>query len=124
MKWLKPVLILMLLLGAAASEGAWAHRGHGRVGVGVVIGAPLLGWPGYYYPPYPYYSYPPYYPYPAPVVVESSPPVYIEQGGASSADEAEQGNWYYCRKSKAYYPYVKQCPGGWQKVAPQPSSEP
>ena len=123
MKWLKPVLILMLLLGAAASEGAWAHRGHGRVGVGVVIGAPLLGWPGYYYPPYPYYSYPPYYPYPAPVV-ESSPPVYIEQGGAAPADEAEQGYWYYCHKSKAYYPYVKQCPGGWQKVAPQPSSEP
>lgn len=50
MKCLKPILILMLLLGAAASEGAWARHGHGRVGVGVVIGAPLLGWPGYYYP--------------------------------------------------------------------------
>lgn len=123
MKWLKPVLVIMLL-GAAASDGAWARHGHGhgRIGVGVVIGAPLLGWPGYYYPPY--YSYPPYYAYPAPVVVESSPPVYIEQGGAAPADAAEQGYWYYCRKSKAYYPYVKQCPGGWQKVAPQPSSEP
>jgi hypothetical protein len=121
MKWLKPVLVLMLLLGAAASDGAWAHRGHGRVGVGVVIGAPW-GWPGYYYPPY--YGYPPYHAYPAPVVVESSPPVYIEQRSAEPAAEPEEGYWYYCRKSKAYYPYVNKCPGGWQKVAPQPPSEP
>lgn len=125
MKWLKPVLISMLLLGAVVSDGAWAHRG--RVGVGVVIGAPL-GWPGYYYPPYygypSYYGYPPYYGYPAPVVVESSPPVYIEQRSAAPAVAPEQGYWYYCRKSKAYYPYVKECPGGWQRVAPQPSSEP
>lgn len=118
MKWLKPVLISMLLLGTAASDVAWAHRG--RVGVGVVIGAPL-GWPGYYYPPY--YGYPPYYVYPPPIVVESSPPVYIERSAAPAA-APEEGYWYYCRKSKAYYPYVKECPGGWQRVAPRPASEP
>jgi hypothetical protein len=28
--------------------------------------------------------------------------------------------WYYCPSSNAYYPYVKDCPEGWQQVAPQP----
>ncbi len=24
-------------------------------------------------------------------------------------------------ESKTYYPYVKECPGGWQRVTPQPA---
>ena len=27
--------------------------------------------------------------------------------------------WYYCPDSKAYYPYVQQCPTAWLKVIPQ-----
>jgi hypothetical protein len=30
--------------------------------------------------------------------------------------------WFYCPEAGAYYPYVQQCPGGWQQVAPQPPS--
>ncbi|HTO48891.1 MAG TPA: hypothetical protein VML91_14720 [Burkholderiales bacterium] len=30
--------------------------------------------------------------------------------------------WYYCPASKAYYPYVRECAGGWQAVSPQPPS--
>ena len=41
------------------------------------------------------------------------PQRYIEQ--SQPAD-----SWYYCADSKAYYPYVKDCPGGWQRVSPTP----
>ncbi len=109
----KPLLLLVAaLLGAAAAIPAQAHR-HGRVTFGIHFGVPL-GYPYYYYPP-PYYYYPPYYP---PVVVQSSPPVYVERSDAPSAQA--QDYWYYCADAKMYYPYVKQCPGGWQRVSPQP----
>ncbi len=80
-----------------------------------------FGWPFYsswYYPPYYYPSYP-YYPQ---AVIPSSPPVYVERGDEQAAPQA-QSWWYYCTESKTYYPYVKQCPGGWQKVAPQPPAQ-
>jgi hypothetical protein len=51
-----------------------------------------------------------------------SPPVYIEQNQESAPDVQEQQDswWYYCPAQRAYYPYVKTCPQGWQRVAPQP----
>lgn len=103
-----------LALGAAAAFPAQAHHfgGHPRVTFGFQFGVPL-GYP-YYYPP-PYY-YQPYYP---PVVVQSSPPVYVERGDSQPAQA--QDSWYYCPDAKMYYPYVKQCPGGWQRVPAQPS---
>jgi hypothetical protein len=52
-------------------------------------------------------SPPPVYYTPAP------PPVYIEQPQSSAY-------WYYCQAYSAYYPHVRVCPGGWQRVAPQP----
>ncbi len=72
----------------------------------VIVGAPFFG-PFYY--PYPYYYYPP---------MSYLPPDYMEGGGA--APGPSEAYWYYCAGAKAYYPYVKECPGGWQKVAPQP----
>lgn len=44
-----------------------------------------------------------------PVFIERSPP----------AEPAAQVWWYWCADARAYYPYVQQCPGGWQRVAPQ-----
>jgi hypothetical protein len=83
-----------------------------RVGVFVGAGVP------YYYPvaPVPYY-------YPPVVAVPAPPPVdYVEQGQAQGSDASGPpgGYWYYCETSKAYYPYVKDCPAGWRPVAPQP----
>lgn len=117
LKLVKSFLVL-LLLAAACVGNAWAdHRGHTRFGL--VIGAPLF----YPYPhPYPYY-YPPY----QPVIIERAPPVYIEQPvsqPAPAVQEQQTNYWYYCSASKAYYPYVKECPGGWQKVLPQPPAQP
>ena len=130
----------LVLLGALASGSAMADRdghdgrgfGHGyarghdrdddrggHVRFGVSIGFPLYG-PGYYSPyfgyPYPAYAYPP-------VVVRSSPPpVYIEQGAAQAAPAPApaQADWYYCAASRSYYPYVSECPAGWQRVPAQP----
>lgn len=117
--------LLMFVCGAVASAPAlaWHHGGHAHFGV--FVGVPGYWYPPYYYPPY----YAPYYPpyYPPVVVVPSSPPTYIEQGGtqaqAPPSPAPSQSNWwYYCADAKAYYPYVKECPAGWQRVAPQPPS--
>ena len=108
----------------AVSDSAFAH-GRSRVFLGFNFGFPGYYYPApYYYPPayYPYYYPPAYYPYyPAPVVVQSSPPVYVERDAAAPAPET-QSYWYYCAATRGYYPYVKECPGGWQKVAPAPQN--
>ncbi|MBI1965542.1 MAG: hypothetical protein HYS46_04770 [Betaproteobacteria bacterium] len=126
MRALKVALLsAAVLVGAMASAAAIAHGGHhhhSRARVGVFIGAPVFYAPWYYHPPY--YYYPPYY-YPPTVVVPPSPPVYIEQGQAPApAAPAQRSDhyWYYCPEAKAYYPYVRQCAGGWQRVVPQPPS--
>ncbi|MBI2318759.1 MAG: hypothetical protein HYU75_17660, partial [Betaproteobacteria bacterium] len=116
---------VLILAGVAASDEAFADRGrsgrpshfskspgfarHGhfhkhnraRVFVGVPIFAPLLA-PLPYYPPLP-----------------AAPAIYVER--ASEPPDPAQGAsyWYYCQESQSYYPYVKECPGGWQQVGPQ-----
>lgn len=113
MKVVKATLILVVFVfGAIASVPALAwHRGHAHFGV--FIGAPAYWYPPYYYPPY----------YPPVVAVPSAPPTYIEQGEVQPAPAPSPSDWwYYCAEAKAYYPYVKECPAGWQRVAPQPPS--
>jgi len=123
MKYSKLIVMLVLVLSSVIGRAAWAwdehrafpraefrHPGHApfvRPHFGVFIGVPI--WQPFY--PAPYYYYPPV------AVAPSSPPVYIEQGNAQAA---ESNYWYYCTNPEGYYPYVKQCPGGWQKVVPQP----
>jgi hypothetical protein len=111
MKLIKLSLVL-LLIGATGVGDAWAGRGHGhRHGHGVHFGfvaGPFWG------PWYGSRHYPP-------VIIEHvSPPVYIER----SSDSGSANFWYYCAAAKGYYPYVKQCPGGWQQVAPRPEDQP
>jgi hypothetical protein len=98
----RAILLLVALL--VASTSALAHS-RSRVTLGLHFGFPVYYSPWYYPPPV-------YYPYPA-VVVPPSPPVYVER------DRPEDW-WYYCDQSKGYYPYVKECPGGWQRVSPVP----
>ena len=127
--------VLFIVLGAAVGESALAQRhgrsGHGRfvghVGIGISLGYPIYG-PRYYagppyFPYYPYYAYPYYYPpvmYPPVVVTPPSPPAYIERSDSSAAPAPAQSDWFYCPDAKGYYPYVQQCPGGWQRVPSQP----
>jgi hypothetical protein len=133
-RYFKAVLVLLLLVcGTLVSSSAMAQRsghaggyvhgggyGHGwgwggGPRWGISIGLPLY-WPGYYggYYPYPAYGYPgPAYAYPGPAVAPSAG--YIEQGAPQAAPQS-QGDWYYCADSKSYYPYVRECSGGWQRV--------
>jgi hypothetical protein len=75
------------------------HRGHGFVGPRVVV------------PVWPYWN--PYWDLyvPPPSIVAPPPRVYVEPTPYT---------WYYCANPQGYYPYVQQCPGGWQPVAPAP----
>ena len=140
-RYFKRVAVLFLLMfGAAASGSVMAQHygrgygyGHGygygaNVRFGITLGVPLYG-PGYYpgpynaYPAYAYpapaYSYPgPAYAYPGPAVAPSG--AYVEQGFSQAAPTQPQGDWFYCADSKTYYPYVRECPGGWQRVPAQP----
>lgn len=117
-------ILLALALCAAFAGTSWAgggHRHHHVHGarVGVYFGMPL-GYAGYGPPPY-YYSY-----YPAPnyyyaprVVIRQAPQVYIERAAPQPAPQSE-AYWHYCSNPAGYYPYVQQCPGGWQRVVPTP----
>ena len=108
------VLTLAVFIAGSAWAGprAWPHHHYPRSSVqfGVHIGVP------WGYPPPVYWPYV-YAPPVAPVVVVPPPPVYVEQ---PRSPVLEPGYWYYCNEAQAYYPYVKQCPGGWQQIAPQP----
>jgi hypothetical protein len=68
--------------------------------------------PGYWWyagnPGFPYYGDPP-------AVVQEAPPMYVQPG----SDPQQPGYWYYCQNSQGYYPYVRECPGGWLTVVPQ-----
>ena len=127
-------MFLLLLFGAATSGPAAAQRfghGYGQGGglrFGISLGVPLYGlgyypgpyysYPGYAYPA-PAYSYPgPAYAYPGPAVAPSG--AFIEQGFSQAAPARAQGDWLYCTGSQTYYPYVRQWPGGWQRVPVQP----
>lgn len=80
--------------------GRWSRGNHdGRIGWWWIVGG---AW--YFYPwriePYPD-------PYQPPIVVlppYDAPPQY----------------WYYCANPAGYYPYVPQCPVGWQRVPATP----
>ncbi|WP_296447882.1 hypothetical protein [Rhodoferax sp. UBA5149] len=88
--------------------GRWAHSRHdGRLGWWWVVGA------SWYFYPAPVYPYP--NPWEPPPVVLVTPPV----GVVPPAPPTQY--WYYCEASRAYYPYVPTCPGGWQQVLATPS---
>ena len=92
--------------------------------------------PYYYYPQGPAYSAaPPVYYNPPPAgpayygnaiaaaPAYFSPPQpapYYAPSPAPAAQPQSQGDWYYCADSNSYYPYVRTCPAGWQRVPAQP----
>jgi hypothetical protein len=87
--------------------GGWSYRGYyGGFGLG------FYGWPY----SYPYYSYPP-----TVITVPVTPPVYIQQSPPAT-QQYPSGYWYYCNNPDGYYPYIKECPNGWQQVEPRPST--
>jgi hypothetical protein len=96
-------LVVGLLAATATPSLAW--RVGVFVGPAVVPGPPVvIGAPVYAVPAY-------------------APPVVVESPAAVPSPPAPQ-YWYYCQGSQSYYPYVQQCPGGWQPVSPTPQPAP
>jgi len=95
------------------------HRGYGYGALGLGLGLGLGYGIGSYYGGYNNYAY-------SPTIVEVpvAPPVYIQQSPAPVVQQAPSNYWYYCQNPNGYYPYVRECPNGWQQVAPTPPAPP
>jgi len=105
---------LLLIAGLAAAAGALSATGRGGRGGGsydslyrsehissrAAVTGPVFA---------PWYPAPPYWYYEQTVAV----PPYIER------DPAASGHWFFCKAAGIYYPYIRECPAGWQEVAPQ-----
>ena len=130
-----------------AKSGGVVHEGprgvgggyRGGVSVRIAAGVPLYD-PSYY----PRHNYPmPTYVYPASAYVyPASGYVYPASGyvypaanysyapmaEAPAGEYAQQGyvqapsqqDWFFCPSSNSYYPYVRECASGWQRVPAQP----
>jgi hypothetical protein len=100
-----------MALAPAAQAQRWGQP-HSRIVIGVGVPIGWGYWPYWHYPPP--YAYYPYYARPA------DPVIYVEKGDADSAPGEDPAQfWYFCRDSKTYFPYVKECPTPWQRVVPQ-----
>lgn len=108
-------IVAILMVCAApgqADRGGWHRGGHGGGGWfwGPILGAEILGL-GLMEMANPYN-----YSYPGPVIQQPPPQIYYQP----SPLPAQTGYWYYCSEVQAYYPYTRECPGGWIKVVPSP----
>ena len=89
------------------SPTPFRHRGRAMI----FVGAPLYfwSWPyGYYYLPPPYYYGPDY------VARHDLPPIYVEKFDGQPTPQT-QGD-IFCPSANAYYPDVKDCANGWQRI--------
>lgn len=93
------------------------HHGGGGLGPGFgLLGfGPGFGYGGGYGFMQPFYAYPP-------LMARPAPPVYIQQQNSGQPAPDSQSFWHYCRTPEGYYPEVRDCPDGWQQVAPQPAA--
>jgi hypothetical protein len=145
------VALAVLSLGSAQASSARAEHRHGYVerhSAPVHRGNHGRHWQhGHHHPRvtlsiapiYRPWVYPPYYHDPffyrqhrdnRPIIVQQpAPQIYIEQPQAlalaAPAQSQDANNyWYFCESAQAYFPYVNECPGGWQRVVPHPPAPP
>jgi len=140
MKLRASILAIIAAGSLAAAPAAWADRGrgygHGHFWgpFGFLVGSAILysavqPRTVYYGPPVAYLPYgpvttlgQPYYVdpiYVSPPVVSIPPP---PQGGSQVSALGMPGSewWYFCKDPNGYYPYVRECQSGWEKVSPTP----
>jgi hypothetical protein len=140
----RALTVMALWLAAGTATPALAQYYPGAApgywygpGVGLYYGAPYAwGPPGYYGPGYGYavpgYAVPGYavpgYAYGAPpmVYIERNQPAAPAQPAAPSGPPgATPGNdwWYLCASPRGAYPYVREGPGGWERVPAVPPGQ-
>ncbi len=99
----------------------------------VVYAPPVPPVPVYYVPQAPVvqsYALPSVQQIEAPVYVMPQttlppPPLAVSGSNVQYGPGASGAQWWYvCRKPAGYYPYIKECPSGWDKVAPTPPDFP
>ncbi len=91
--------------------GYWRHDWHNNhFGWWWIVGG---AWVFYSVPVYPYPD--PYVP--STVIVQQAAPTDAPPDGAPAP-----AFWYYCASAQNYYPYVTQCPVGWEQVAATPAA--
>lgn len=140
--WIYPAIALLAItLSDSAPAHGWHRHGHLNLGInlggyGSYYGPGFYGYGNYGFGGYGFggygfggygYGYPSYYPppyvyLPTVVMVPTTPPVYTEQQQAQPA-QPQTGYWHYCQNPQGYYPYVKNCPGGWLQVSPSPPTQ-
>lgn len=128
---LLPAIVTMLATIAIVAPAS----AHGPGGARVYWGGPRVSF--YYGAPVwwgaPYYYGAPYAHVPPPAAAPPAPTVYIERSDqvvttmpAPAADPAQapaSGGaqwWYLCASPRGAYPYVRECPGGWERVPATP----
>ena len=139
-------IVTILAAVALASAPAFAQRGHHGHGGGhfwgpfggLVLGSAIVysamqPRTVYYQPRVTYWPYGPvamvgpdsasaYYAdpsYAGPPATSIPPP---PQGGAQVSALSAPGSewWYFCKDPNGYYPYVRDCKTGWEKISPTP----
>ncbi len=94
---------------APAATYRWSgFHHHPSFFVGGTFFSPWWPYGYYYYPPPPYYYGPDFQAH------YEMPTVYVEKfEGTPSAETVDD---IYCPAASAYYPDVKECPTGWQRI--------
>lgn len=97
------------------------HHDHIFLGIGGFYDPWFWGGPALYgYRGYGYFT--PYYSNPPIARIPAFPPIYVQQRETIKA-QPKTNYWYYCQNPEGYYPTIKECPGGWLQVAPQPNAQ-
>mgnify|MGYP003450337641 FL=1 len=133
--------------GASYGHGGYGYGGHFWGPLGFLMGTAIiysaLQPRAVYYEPQVVYTPPVYY-YPSttyvqpylqpgdqlvgPTYIAPSPAYPPPQSSVSMGQNVQIGPgasgeqwWYVCRKPAGYYPNVRECPSGWEKVPPVPA---
>ncbi|MCX7176286.1 MAG: hypothetical protein NT159_20640 [Proteobacteria bacterium] len=135
---LRACMLAIIAAGSLATAPAWADRGYRHDyfwgPFGFLLGSAILysavqPRTVYYEPQVTYVPYGPVTSYVQPYYVEpayASPPVTSmpppPQNGTQLSALGVPGSqwWYFCKNPNGYYPYVRECPSGWEKVSPTP----
>ena len=139
LNYTKLFMATMLLTLSAATQTVAASDRHFRgprisFGFGIGFGPFAYPYPSAYsrnYYPASYYPYQSiYYPEVMVETVVTPAPVYVRQTEVVSTRPLQSqqiqpevsvngGDWYYCHKPDGFYPSIKACPSGWQRVLAQ-----